>query len=128
MTVEEFAVYKEGIFYASVCSSLPEEQVKAKAYDYAVGINKYSASAMGMALKSNHGFCKLIVEKGSRKLLGAHIIGEEASNMIHMLIAYMKMGATIDDMLDTIYIHPALPEIIRNAARKLYPTFRTMST
>ncbi len=95
-----------------------EEELKAKGIDYVVGLNPYKSSAMGMALLSDHGFCKILIERKSRRILGGHIIGPEASDMIHMIIAYMNMNATLDDMLRTIYIHPALPEIIRNAARK----------
>ena len=73
---------------------------------------------MGMALCSTEGFVKLIFEKQSEKLIGAHIIGDEASNMIHMLIYAMTFNATRSDLLSMIYIHPALPEIVRNAARK----------
>jgi len=95
-----------------------EEQLKAHGIDYVVGLNTYKSSAMGMALLSDHGFCKILVDRKTRKLLGGHIIGPEASDMIHMIIAYMNMNATLDDMLRTIYIHPALPEIIRNTARR----------
>lgn len=95
-----------------------EEELKFRGVDYVTGLNPYKSSAMGMALLSEYGFCKILVERKSRKILGGHIIGPEASDMIHMLIAYMNMNATLDDMLRTIYIHPALPEIIRNAARK----------
>lgn len=95
-----------------------EDELKAEGIDYIVGLNPYKSSAMGMALLSESGFCKLLFERGSRRLLGGHIIGDEASDMIHMVIAFMNMNATLDDMLRTIYIHPALPEIVRNAARK----------
>lgn len=93
------------------------ELIEAK-IPYIVGKNTYADSARGMALLPEAGFVKLLFEKHSLKLLGAHIIGEEASNMIHMLIGMMTMGATLDDLLNMIYIHPALPEIVRNAARK----------
>ncbi len=83
-----------------------------------VGKNPYQSSAMGMALLSDHGFCKIIVDRRTKRLLGAQIVGPEASNMIHTLIAFMSMNATLDDLLNMIYIHPALPEIIRNAGRK----------
>ena len=95
-----------------------EEELKTKGIDYVVGLNPYKSSAMGMALLSEYGFCKILVDRKNRRLLGGHIIGPEASDMIHMIIAYMNMNATLDDMLRTIYIHPALPEIVRNAARK----------
>jgi dihydrolipoamide dehydrogenase len=95
-----------------------EEELKARGIDYVVGLNPYKSSAMGMALLSEYGFCKILIERKSRRILGGHIIGPEASDMIHMIIAYMNMNATLDDMLRTIYIHPALPEIVRNSARK----------
>jgi len=95
-----------------------EEELKTKNIDYVVGLNPYKSSAMGMALLSEYGFCKILVDRKSRKILGGHIIGPEASDMIHMIIAFMNMNATLDDMLRTIYVHPALPEIVRNAARK----------
>jgi dihydrolipoamide dehydrogenase len=83
-----------------------------------VGMVDYDEVAMGNAMVVDHGIAKVIFEKESRKLVGAHIVGKEASNLIHMCIAFMKMGATIDDMMDTIYIHPALAELIRNATWK----------
>jgi dihydrolipoamide dehydrogenase len=95
-----------------------EDDLKKEGVDYFAGVNPYKSSAMGMALLSESGFCKLLFDRKTKRLLGAHIIGDEASNMIHMPIAYMNMNATLDDMLRTIYIHPALPEIVRNTARK----------
>ena len=73
---------------------------------------------MGMARLSDHGFCKILIDRQTKKILGAHIVGDEASNMIHMLIAFMCKDGTLDDLLNMVYIHPALPEIVRNAARK----------
>jgi len=101
-----------------------ERQLKEEKVDYIVGKNSYEDSARGMALMPETGFAKLLFEKGSFKLLGAHIIGEEASNMIHMLIALMNMDATLHDLLKMVYIHPALPEIVRNAARKASETIQ----
>jgi len=95
-----------------------EEELKADGIDYVAGLSPYGKSAMGMALLSDHGFAKILIERASRRILGAHIIGPEASNMIHMVIALMNKSGTLDDLLNMIYIHPALPEIVRNAARK----------
>jgi dihydrolipoamide dehydrogenase len=95
-----------------------EEELKKENIDYVVGLNPYRSSAMGMALLSDHGFCKLLIERQTRKILGCHIVGDEASNMIHMVIAFMNKEGTLDDLLNMIYIHPALPEIVRNSARK----------
>lgn len=95
-----------------------EEQLKEEGVDYVVGLNPYAKSAMGMALLSDCGFCKILIDRHSQRILGAHIVGDEASDMIHMLIAFMCKDGTLDDLLNMIYIHPALPEIVRNAARK----------
>ncbi len=101
-----------------------EEQLKDEGANYVVGLNPYKSSAMGMALLSDHGFCKLLVERKSRRILGCHIIGDEASDMIHMVIAFMNKNGTLDDLLNMIYIHPALPEIVRNSARKAEATLK----
>ncbi len=97
-----------------------EDELIADGVDYVKGVNLYKNSAMGMALLSEEGFVKVLVDRKSRQLLGVHIIGKEAANMVHMAIAYMKMGATVDDMMDTIFIHPAINEIFRNAIRKAF--------
>lgn len=94
-----------------------ERELKEAKIPYIIGKNTYAKSARGMALLPETGFVKLLFEKHSLKLLGAHIIGEEASNMVHTLILAIEMDATLDDLLRMIYIHPALPEIVRNAAR-----------
>ena len=95
-----------------------EDELKKEGMDYVVGLNPYKSSAMGMALLSEHGFCKILIERKTQKILGAHIVGDEASDMIHLLIAFMCKDGTLSDLLNMIYIHPALPEIVRNAARK----------
>lgn len=94
-----------------------ESQLIAEGAAYVSGKAAYRKSAMGMARLSDHGFVKVLIDKHSKKLLGAHIIGDEASNMIHVFIAFMSLNADLDQMLDMIYVHPALNEIARNALR-----------
>ncbi len=94
-----------------------EEQLKARDADYVVGYCDYAASAMGQALRSDEGFVKLLVDRGSRKIIGCHIIGHEASVLIHQVITLMQLKGTLDQLLATTFIHPALNEIVRNAAR-----------
>ena len=95
-----------------------EDDLKARNADYVVGLNRYASSVMGMALRSENGFIKLLIEKGTREILGCHIIGHEASVLIHQVLYLMRLGGKLDDILYTIHIHPALSELIRNAARK----------
>ena len=94
-----------------------EKQLQEQGVDYIVGRADYADSNMGMARMIETGFAKLLFERTSRRLLGAHIIGEEASDLIHMLILGLHQQVTIDDLLAMIYIHPALPELIRDAVR-----------
>jgi mycothione reductase len=96
-----------------------EDELKREGHPYRKGVCRYEQSAMGMAMRSEEGFVKLLFDNSSRELIGAHIIGEEASNMIHVLIAFMKMHATVEDIAGMVYVHPALPEVIRNAARQV---------
>jgi len=96
---------------------LTEEQAKAQGLNYGVGRASYADSNAGLARGYDHGFAKLLFDRTTRQILGAHILGPEASNMIHLFIMAMKTHATLDDLLDMIFIHPALPEIARDAAR-----------
>jgi dihydrolipoamide dehydrogenase len=91
---------------------------------YIVGKASYEKSARGMALMPEYGFVKLIFDRETAELIGAHIIGEEASNMIHLPIAVMNLGGRLHEMLHMIYVHPALPEIVRNAARNAARAFQ----
>jgi len=94
-----------------------EQDLKAAGADYVVGRSEYADSNQGLARGCDHGLCKILVDRGSHRLLGAHIVGEEAADMIHLFIVHMKLNGTLEDLLDTIFIHPALPEIARDAAR-----------
>ena len=96
------------------------QQWKQEWVDYEIAIHNYKNSAMGSAMKAEVWFVKLIAEKKSRKIIGAHILGEKSSDIIHMMIVIISANMTVDFMLDDmIFIHPALSEVIRNAARIL---------
>jgi mycothione reductase len=82
-----------------------------------VGRATFADSNAGLARGYEDGFVKLLIDRPSHRILGAHILGPEASNMIHLFIVAMKTHATLDDLLGMIFIHPALPEIARDAAR-----------
>jgi mycothione reductase len=94
---------------------LTEQQVLDSNTDYITGTARYEDSTPGIARQSDHGLVKLIFNRYTKTLLGAHIVGDDAATMVHMFIAFMKMGGTLDDILDTIFIHPALPEVAKEA-------------
>ncbi len=63
---------------------------------------------------------KFFVNKNDRKILGSHIIGTDASTLIHEVLVYMRIGdGTIDNIKDTIHIHPALSEVVARAAENI---------
>ena len=73
-------------------------------------------SGASWALEDTTSFCKLIADRATRKLVGAHIIGPQSSTLIQQLIQGMATGQTDDEMArGQYYIHPALPELIENA-------------
>ena len=94
-----------------------ENGLAAAGVEHAVGRSCYADSNVGLARQLDHGFAKILVHRQTRKLLGAHIVGPEAATMIHMLIAMLSLQADLDDLLKMIYVHPALPEVVRDAAR-----------
>ena len=86
---------------------------------YVKSIYPYINTAMGKAIDDQDGFVKFLVDKKSRKILGCHIIGDQASILIHeVLVAMMsddKHSGTIDSIVRTIHIHPALSEVVVRA-------------
>ncbi len=96
---------------------ITEQQAVEQGKDVIVGRSAYAESNAGLARGYEHGFVKILIERSTHRILGAHILGEEASDMIHLFIAMMKMQGRLEDLLDMIFIHPALPEVARDAAR-----------
>lgn len=95
---------------------LTEEQARAQGYDVAVKIQYYGDVAYGWAMEDTEGFCKVIADRATGKLLGAHILGAQASSVIQPLIQAMSFGLTARETATGQYwIHPALPELVENA-------------
>jgi mycothione reductase len=94
-----------------------ESQLRTRGADYVAGVATYASSTPGEARLLDYGLVKLLVDRATRRLLAAHIVGDEAATLLHLVVAMMKMAGTLDDLLDMIFIHPALPEVVRNAAR-----------
>lgn len=105
---------------------MTEEQAAERHKNYVVGKASYVDSNAGLARGYECGFVKILVERATRTILGAHILGDEASDMIHLFIAMMKKGGSLDDLLGMIFIHPALPEVARDAARDARSQFDSM--
>lgn len=101
-----------------------------------VGLREFQAAEKGMKIKTGHfqfralgkahamgeisGFVKIIAEQDTDRILGAHIIGPHASDLIHECAVAMKAGLTIKDIADTIHAHPTLAEGIMEAAEDVH--------
>ncbi len=93
-----------------------EAELRAAGIDATVAIQEYGDVAYGWALEDGTGFVKLIADRRTRQLLGAHIMGDEASMIIQPLIQAMAFELPADRMArDQYWIHPALPEAVENA-------------
>lgn len=93
-----------------------EQECRADGVDYAVKIQAYGDVAYGWAMDDSTGFCKILAERGTGRLLGAHIMGPQASSLIQPLIQAMSFGLGAREMATGQYwIHPALPEVVENA-------------
>jgi mycothione reductase len=81
-----------------------------------VAVQPYASTAYGWAMEDEQGLCKVIAHAETRQLLGAHIVGAQASTLIQQLIQGMRFGLTVDQMArDQYYIHPALTEVVEQA-------------
>lgn len=92
-----------------------EENIKEQGISYTVG--KYSFIGLGKAKASglNEGIVKVIMEKETKKILGAHIIGPEASSLIHELLIAMQNDITVDKIVGSIHAHPTYSEAVLEA-------------
>lgn len=95
---------------------MTETQARDAGLHISVKVQNYSDVAYGWAMEDREGFCKIIAEKRTGRLLGAHVIGAQAPTVIQPLIQAMSFGTTVTEMARRQYwIHPALSEVVENA-------------
>jgi len=98
---------------------LSEEEAKEKGIDYEVGSFPFAASGKVMAMGEREGKIKLITEKASDKIIGAALIGLEASDLIAELTLAVNLGLTAENLRETIHAHPTTAEVVHEAALDL---------
>ncbi|GAB3664851.1 mycothione reductase [Zhihengliuella somnathii] len=99
---------------------LTEAEALERGLDIQVARQDYGGIAYGWAMEDSTGFAKLIADRSTGLLVGAHIIGPQASALIQPLIQAMSFGQPVADLARGQYwIHPALPELIENALLQL---------
>ncbi|HEY0238220.1 MAG TPA: mycothione reductase [Friedmanniella sp.] len=95
---------------------LTEEQAKEQGLDYAVGVRDYGSTAYGWAMGDEDHFAKVISDRKTGLLLGAHLVGPQASSLVQTLIQAMSFGLTAHAVARGQYwIHPAMAEVVENA-------------
>jgi dihydrolipoamide dehydrogenase len=93
-----------------------EEQVKASGVEYKTGVFPFLASGRAKAMESAAGFAKVIAAKASDEILGVHIIGPMAGELIAEAVLAMEYSASSEDLQRTIHAHPTLSEAVHEAA------------
>ena len=92
------------------------EQEAAASHDIVVGRRDMAGVAYGWAMEDSTGMAKVIIDRSSGLILGAHIIGPQAATLIHPLVQAMTFGQRAVDVARQVYfIHPALTEVVENA-------------
>ncbi|MFI1446893.1 mycothione reductase [Streptomyces virginiae] len=93
-----------------------EQDCRGRGLDYLVGTAGYGDVAYGWAMEDTTGFCKVLAEPGTGRLLGAHIMGPQAPTLIQSLVLAATLGIDATTLAKSPYwIHPALTEVVENA-------------
>ena len=79
--------------------------------DYEVGTCDYDDTVLGAALRNEEGFAKAIVDSDG-EVLGCHVVGPEASTVIHEVSTAVTVGADAEQIAETIRVHPAISEVV----------------
>ena len=93
-----------------------EEQLKEEGVDYAAGKFPFMANGRARAMNMTEGFVKIIADKKSDKILGAHIVGPNAGDLIQEVVSVMEFEGTAEDIARTCHAHPTLTEVVKEAA------------
>jgi len=93
-----------------------EESLKEAGHDYKVGKFSFMGNGRAKANFAGDGFVKIIVDKTSDRILGAHIVGPAAGDLIHEICVAMEFGASAEDLAMTCHAHPTYSEAVREAA------------
>jgi len=93
-----------------------EEELKEAGTAYNVGKFPFTANGRAKANLQTDGFVKILADKETDRVLGAHIVGPEAGDLIHEIAVGMEFGASSEDIARTCHAHPTLSEAVREAA------------
>jgi len=93
-----------------------EEELKAAGVDYKVGKFPFSANGRARAMLATDGFVKILSDAKTDRLLGGHIVGKGAGEMIHEIVVLMEFAGSAEDLGRTTHAHPTMSESVKEAA------------
>ena len=93
-----------------------EEQLKADGVEYKVGVFPFAASGRAMAANDTAGMVKMIAHAETDRILGCHIIGPSAADLVQQVVIAMEFGSSAEDIGLTVFGHPTLSEAVHEAA------------
>jgi len=93
-----------------------EEQLKAEGVSYKVGVFPFAASGRAMAANETAGFVKIIADETSDTVLGGHVIGPSAADLVQQVAIAMEFGSSAEDLGMIVFSHPTLSEVVKEAA------------
>jgi len=96
-----------------------EDELKAEGVDYKIGKFPFTANGRAKAQLATQGFVKILADVETDRVLGAHIVGKNAGEMIHELVVLMEFSGSAEDLARSTHAHPTLSEAVREAALSL---------
>jgi dihydrolipoamide dehydrogenase len=96
-----------------------EDELKADGVNYKIGKFPFTANGRAKAMGATAGFVKILADVETDRVLGAHIVGKNAGEMIHEIVTLMEFSGAAEDLARTTHAHPTLSEAVREAALAL---------
>jgi NAD(P) transhydrogenase len=93
-----------------------ENELTSSSVPYEVGISRYRELARGQIIGDSYGMLKLLVSTETRRLLGVHVFGSQATELVHLGQAIMTCNGMVDQLVDTVFNYPTLSEAYKVAA------------
>jgi pyruvate/2-oxoglutarate dehydrogenase complex dihydrolipoamide dehydrogenase (E3) component len=114
-----YRVLPRAIFSEPALASvgLTEAEAKEAGLDVKTGISYFKNSGRAKAIAQTEGLAKIVVDNKTNKILGGHILGPRADDLIHEVVVAMQGLGTLETLTKSIHIHPTLSEVVKNAAK-----------
>ena len=93
-----------------------EQELKAEGIDYKVGVFPFAASGRALASNDTDGMVKLLADAETDRILGCHIVGPSAADLVQQVVIAMEFGSSAEDLALTVFSHPTLSEAVHEAA------------